>query len=576
MKRVLFPFLATLLGLVLLTACGGDEPAVGESETAVFPTPTRSPLFADDTSVETASETAVSFDGIVLTVDPTQINGPISPYIYGINFANESPELLADVQLPVNRWGGNATTRYNWQIDMSNRGSDWVFLNVPYSDERADLPDESVANQWIEANMATNTASLLTLPLIGWTPNDEAYACGFSVEKYGAQQWVEDGCGNGVAANSETLLTGNDPLETSWEIDPQFVADWVTYLTERYGTAVDGGVQFYSLDNEPMLWHHTHRDVHPEPVTYAELRDRTIAYAAAIKTADPTAQTLGPVVWGWPAYFYSAKDTESGSNFWRNPPDRQANGDVPLIEWYLQQLAAYEAENGVRLLDYLDLHYYPQSANVALTEVVDEETQAARLRAIRSLWDPSYVDESWINEPIYLIPRMREWVKANYPGTKLSISEYNFGALTHINGALAQAEVLGIFGREGLDMATLWALPGGDVPGAYVFRLFLNYDGEGGQFGDTSIAAESSEWDTLSVFAAERSTDGAVTVMIVNKSAAEQTAVLSLPSETFSDVEGFRYSAADLTAIEPMTAVDPTQSPMSFPADSITLLIFYP
>jgi hypothetical protein len=58
------------------------------------------------------------------------------------------------------------------------------------------------------------------------------------------------------------------------------------------------------------------------------------------------------------------------------------------------------------------------------------------------------VDESWIGEVVRLIPRMRAWVDAHYPGTKLAITEYNWGALNHINGALAQADVLGIFGRE--------------------------------------------------------------------------------------------------------------------------------
>ena len=66
----------------------------------------------------------------------------------------------------------------------------------------------------------------------------------------------------------------------------------------RYGTAASGGVLFYNLDNEPMLWNSTHRDVHPQPLSYDELRDRTYTYGAAIKAADPGAKTLGPVVVG--------------------------------------------------------------------------------------------------------------------------------------------------------------------------------------------------------------------------------------------------------------------------------------
>ena len=43
------------------------------------------------------------------------------------------------------------------------------------------------------------------------------------------------------------------------------------------------------------------------------------------------------------------------------------------------------------------------------------------------LWDPSYVDESWIKEPVKLLPRMREWVDENYPARGLSIGEWSFG-----------------------------------------------------------------------------------------------------------------------------------------------------
>src|SRR6185503_19599851 len=138
---------------------------------------------------------------------------------------------------------------------------------------------------------------------------------------------------------------------------------------------------------------------------------------------------------------------------------RLAHGNVPLVEWYLQQLRTYEQQNGVRLLDYLDLHYYPQANGVSLSGAGNTTTQALRLRSTRSLWDPTYTDESWIGEAVQLIPRMRQWVNTDYPGTRLAIGEYNWGALDHINGALAQADVLGIFGREGLDLATLWDPP---------------------------------------------------------------------------------------------------------------------
>jgi len=128
-----------------------------------------------------------------------------------------------------------------------------------------------------------------------------------------------------------------------------------------------------------------------------------------------------------------------------------------LVAWYLQQMKAYQTLHGTRLLDYLDLHHYPQADGVALGSAASAATQALRPRSKRSLWDPSYMDESWISDlqpggvAVQMIPRMKAWVNENYPGTKLAITEYNWGALENINGALAQADVFGIFGREGLE-----------------------------------------------------------------------------------------------------------------------------
>ena len=293
-----------------------------------------------------------------LSVDLTQDRHPISEEIYGMNFA--SAALLAELHVPVHRWGGNSTTRYSWQNDTSNRASDWYFENIPNDNADPDqLPDGSGSDQFIDANLAAGSATLLTVPLIGWTPKARAYACGFSVAKYGPQEstdpWRPD-CGNGVHPDG-TNVTGNDPTDTSLAIGPGFVQDWMSHLITRYGPAAAGGVRFYNLDNEPMLWNSTHRDVHPTPCGYDELRDRTIQYAAAIKAADPAAQTLGPVFWGWSAYFYSALDVAAGGAWWETRPDRRAHGDIPLIEWDLQQLRAYEESDGTRLLDYMDLHY---------------------------------------------------------------------------------------------------------------------------------------------------------------------------------------------------------------------------
>lgn len=515
--------------------------------------------------------------GPALSVDVRADRHPISPFIYGMNFADEG--LATDLRLPVRRFGGNATSRYSWVYDTSNRASDWYFENIPEdNDNPAALPHGSTTDRFVEQDQRTGTQTIITVPLIGWVPGARGWACGFSVARYGAQQstdpWRPD-CGNGIRTNG-VEITGNDPADTSVAITPTHVQEWLLHLTGKYGTAAAGGVRFYNLDNEPMLWPDTHRDVHPAPTSYDEMRDRTFAYGAAIKAIDPAAQTLGPVVWGWTAYFWSALDWAAGGSWWNNPQDRLAHGNVPFVEWYLQQMQAYEQQHGTRILDYLDLHYYPQASGVALSPAGSAATQALRLRSTRALWDPTYVDESWINEPVQLVPRMREWVASRYPGTKTAMTEYNWGALEHVNGALAQADVLGIFGREGLDLATLWDPPTASQPGAFAFRMYRNYDGAGGAFGDTSVRAASADQAQLAVYAAERSGDGALTVMVVNKSTQTLTTTLTLAGFTSgAAARRYRYGSADLSAIvrEADVALSGATLSTSFTASSVTLVV---
>jgi hypothetical protein len=537
-------------------------------------------------SVSAASARSVTVAGPALTVNVALDRKPISPYLYGMNFADEA--LADELDLPVRRWGGNATTRYNWQNDTYNTASDYFFQNIPNPNSNVGaLPNGSASDKFVEANNGSGADTLMTIPMIGWVAkrrtNGHPYDCGFSIVKYGAQPsfdpWDPD-CGNGIRANG-TPITGNDPTDTSVAIGPSFVQGWVQHFVNRYGTAANGGVQFYNLDNEPMLWNSTHRDIHPQPTSYDEMYTRTVQYAGAIKQADPTAYTLGPVLWGWTAYWYSAADAAPGGAWWNLRPDRMAHGDEPFAPWYLAQMRAHEQANGTRLLDYFDLHYYPQASGVALSPAGNASTQALRLRSTRSLWDSTYADESWINgteggPAVRLIPRMREWVTAQYPGTRLAITEYNWGALDHLNGALAQADVLGIFGREGLDLATLWDPPTSAQPGAFAFRMYRNYNGAAGKFGETSVRATSTDQGTLAIYAAQRAGDNALTLIVINKTGTAQTSPVTLNGFTpATSAQVYRYSTANLNAIvaQPAQPIAPSGFSATFPANSITLVV---
>jgi hypothetical protein len=495
---------------------------------------------------------------IAVSIDPNADRHAVSPQIFGMNFGDAAQ--MSRLKVPVRRWGGNSVTRYNWETDTHNSASDWFFINyangVP---DPAALPDGSSADTFVDEIRAAGGEALITVPLIGWTPIDRTRRWGFSVAKYGAQQqtecsatgypsWCNPDAGNGVRPDS-SYVTGNDPADTSKPIGPDFVTRWMAHIAGRVGTAEAGGVRLWALDNEPFLWNSTHHDVHQAGVSYDELWAKTTLIAPAIKTQDPNAKILGPADWGWCAYFFSAADGCSPG------PDRAAHGGMDFIPWYLQQANAWETGHGVRILDYLDVHYYPQANGVALTNDESVGTSALRLRTLKSLYDPTYIDESWIGtdlgQAVYLIPRMKAWIAANYPGTKLAISEYNWGSDDGISGALAQAEALAIFGREGVDLATRWVAPVDNTKTEDAFLLYRNYDGAGAQVKGDSVRATSANVDAVGAYAIRGGAGGnTLYILLFNKDTAAQTAAVSVAcgltqaAQLFRFADGLRLAAA--------------------------------
>jgi hypothetical protein len=225
---------------------------------------------------------------------------------------------------------------------------------------------------------------------------------------------------------------------------------------------------------------------------------------------DPDAVIAGPAEWGWSGYFFSSRDLDPHGG---GHADRRAHGDVPLIEWYLQRLREHEQKTGVRILDVLDVHYYPQGANVygGGAGGSDRTTQLLRLRSTRSLWDPTYVDESWIHEAVRLLPRMHEWVDKNYPGRGISLGEWNFGGEHDVTGALATAEALGRFAQFGVTSAFYWTTPAASSPSAFGFLAYRNFDGHGSHFLDWYVPTTPAEDAS---FFASRDSDGTRFVIV--------------------------------------------------------------
>lgn len=182
--------------------------------------------------------------------------------------------------------------------------------------------------------------------------------------------------------------------------------------------------------------------------------------------------------------------------------------------------------DGRRLLDVLDLHFYSEArgCNVRVTGTgTGDCLVAARVQAPRSLWDPGYVETSWITssiggEAIALAPRMLAKIAARYPGTLLSISEYSHGGEGHISGAVAQADTLGILGEQGLFAASFWSLSGDPSWASGAWLAYRDYDGAGHSFGDVAVSAATSDLEHVAVHAsADSGGDGRVVLVLVHR-----------------------------------------------------------
>ncbi|MBS2021596.1 MAG: glycosyl hydrolase, partial [Deltaproteobacteria bacterium] len=312
-------------------------------------------------------------------------------------------------------------------------------------------------------------------------------------------------------------LESPPPSKTSVPAPPAFVEEWVKTMREKDAPG-KRTLRMYMLDNEPALWNSTHRDVHPQPVTFDEIWQRTQDYARAVRSADPQARIAGFSSWGWTSLFDSATEASTPNGPGRVVrSDRASHGGTALFPWWLSKLRELERTTGERLVDAVDVHFYPQGAGIGLglTGDTDLDTSMRRIRSVRGLWDPTYVDESWIGEAQRLVPRLRDWIDDGEPGLGIVIGEWNFGAETHISGGLAAAEALGRFGLLGVEGAFHFPTPVENGFVYWAFRAFRNYDGKGGRFGDQVVTVNGGERNDSSVFAS-RTPEGKIVLVALN------------------------------------------------------------
>jgi hypothetical protein len=516
------------------------------------PAPSATPSPRGSATPSPAASSTPAIDGPTISVDAAANRHAISPDIYGVtifwdptasNYAALA-HFASAIALPVNRDGGDATTRYNWNVDSTNAGSDFYFLGG--NGQTTAVPGASV-DAVISANKSLGTKSIITVPVIDWINNASPYHCSFPESKYPGQQSYNpyvhpngDNCGNGVNASTGQYVVDTDVSSHDTPNAPSIQQSWVSHIVAKFGSAASGGVPIYELDNEPNGWIAVHHDVRPQNIGYNDLTSRSIAYASAIKAADQSAFVLGPG-----DISPADENCNSGGTAGTCNTDSSAqHGGTPLGLYYLQQFAAQRT----RLLDYYSMHY-PGSCCFSTNGTLDDMVTA--------------------------IERHKGWIAQAYPGTKLAYDEWNRGTGNGFANALATADGLGVMGREAVDLASFWGLDDPSYPSAFAFLMMRNYDGNGGAFGETSVSGASSNTAQLTAYTAQRASDGALTIMVVNSTRAAYTSPVTLANFTDSQaVSVYRYAASNQTAIVAQPSL-PAGSTLvaTFPPQSITMLV---
>jgi hypothetical protein len=518
---------------------------------------------------------------VTVTVDVLSNRHPISPYVYGGAYPKDAAT-ITDSGLSVVRWGGNSTSRYNWKLQTINAANDWYYEDFAYSE----IGDSDSAT-YIQDVKAAGSHPIMTMVMLPWVAkaaeNSGNKNWSFSVAKYGAQCAADpynSDAGDGLKTDCSTALTANPNdanvplLDQPGTNDPPgsvYRSQWTAALAAAFGTAP----HFYNMDNEIDIWGGTHRDIHPTPTAYNEMRDTFIPEARALKGWDAKAIRLGPVSCCWWFYWNGA-----------NGNDKGAHAGVDLLPWWLNEVYWQDKVAGKRSVDVFDVHAYPDSPDTSSFTQAQKQALAARI--YRDYWDPTYVSESssinqnWAtflqpNKTIpFRIPRIRATANMIYPGTPVSFTEWSaaFAGESDFSTALGDADAYAILGRERMYLASRWVAPDPANPNYLALKLFTNYDGLHHKFATTSVSDTSTGDPNLcSSYAALDPTGKTLTLLVLNKDPANTMQVqFAVTGFTPQQVTSYTLASTNPTKIVASNTTAWT-SAVNFAPYTATLLV---
>lgn len=529
---------------------------------------------------------------VTAKVDLKAPGTPVSPYIYGVSHGD--PEALHEMGVTIRRQGGNLSSVYDWRTGFVSAGHDWFFenrkaLETPHPQE----------NWWVvmhRENKKYGMKSFFTIPS-EWVAKD-GESSGFPKDLYPeCEQYAPDrpeACNGNLKEKDKEgkpieLRCGEHPTQNGKHVGIEYNVELLKYCINEagFGRADQGGIDIISLDNEPMLYRESHRDMWCKGFTADEYWARTKKYAELIKQVDPTVKVAGPALWGWTAYSLSSGDLDYreqhglGWDQTKNLPDYKKYGPFALD--FMRRCAEYKKKTGHDLIDIFVFHGYPNTPklgwdNRAAFANPSPELQEFRVRDVRKFWDESYRDpdtwmgkEEWSKGNIAYIPLMRRWMKEAGWDVPLAIGEYDYSGPEggqEISASVAQAESFAAFARGQLTYAMYWADPRKHGPVYFAFKMYRNPDGKRTAVGDRFIVGEVSDFDSVSVYVFKDTKRKVASFMVLNKRAKKGARValeLSAPVAA-QKAKRYEYSKVNEKAIGEL-------SPLEVSGDNINLSI---
>jgi hypothetical protein len=468
-----------------------------------------------------------------ITVDANQDKVAVSPYIYGRNGG-----LSHDAQqpLPESDWqflrdsgvrmlrehGGNNGTKYNWQKKLTSHpdwynnvyGNDWDYAQTSVQQH---LPGVQV--MWC-------------FQLIGKVANSTTH--NFDDWGYNKSQWWSGvgqnlaGGGTPNASGGGKALKEGDPslylTDSSAATDTAILDHWI----KSSDLGLDRGqFRYWNMDNEPEIWDGTHDDVMPTQLSAEAFLQRYFDYAKQARAKYPEIKLVGPVPaneWQW-FNWGGGLVTADGKKY-------------PWLEYFIKRVGEEQARTGIRLLDVLDIHYYPGAKDPAAvvqlhrtffdTTYVNPDANA--VHSVNGTYDASITQE-------YIFGRCQQWMD-KYLGARhgvtLACTETGIPLTNAPAASVWYASTLGEFMKHGVEIFTPWSWQ----PGMWeVLHLYARYN------YTTAVRGVSDDETNVSAYPTVDPTTGNTTVVLVNRSLdqVKQTTVslagLSIPDRSYSTLQ---------------------------------------